>query len=224
MRRTSPTRSGPAHKCSVSSCRRTCRTIRRWPGRTTRSRPTRCAPSFHNAKDALDLPIAAPGATAIEVAAVLASMRSPIVAVVDDSTLLGAVTVSSLLSHLRHRTVRDHRLVIALTGVAAMVTLGVVDAHTAFFSTATTASARRPSWSSTKSASLPATVRRLWHFTKYGLLVTIRTTWGLLLDPILSHSPETTTVREAESVDPIAQCGPDRAYSPPRGRHFLSAR
>ncbi len=58
-------------------------------------------------KDALDLPIVAPDATAMEVAAVMAGMRSPIVAVVDDATLLGAITVSSLLSHLLgHGTIR----------------------------------------------------------------------------------------------------------------------
>ena len=51
-------------------------------------------------KDVLDLPIAAPDATAIEVAALMAGMRSPVVAVVDGSTLLGAVTVSALLAHL----------------------------------------------------------------------------------------------------------------------------
>ncbi len=51
-------------------------------------------------KDVLDLPIVAPDATAIEVAAVMAGMHSPIVAVVDGSRLLGAITVSVLLSHL----------------------------------------------------------------------------------------------------------------------------
>jgi CBS domain-containing protein len=51
-------------------------------------------------KDRLDLPIVAPDATAIEVAAVMAGLHSPIVAVVDGSTLLGAVTVSALLAHL----------------------------------------------------------------------------------------------------------------------------
>ncbi len=48
----------------------------------------------------MDLPIVASDATAIEVAAVMASMRSPIVAVVDGSRLLGAITVSGLLAHL----------------------------------------------------------------------------------------------------------------------------
>ena len=51
-------------------------------------------------KDLLDLPIVAPDATAIEVAAQMAGMRSPIVAVVDGSNLLGAITVSGLLAHL----------------------------------------------------------------------------------------------------------------------------
>lgn len=51
-------------------------------------------------QDVLDLPIVAPDATAIEVAAQMAGMHSPIVAVVDGSALLGAITVSGLLAHL----------------------------------------------------------------------------------------------------------------------------
>lgn len=51
-------------------------------------------------QDMLDLPIVEPDATAIEVAAVMARLRSPLVAVVDGSELLGAITVSALLSHL----------------------------------------------------------------------------------------------------------------------------
>jgi CBS domain-containing protein len=51
-------------------------------------------------KDVLDLPIVAPDATAIEVAGLMAGMRSPIVAVVDGETLLGAITVSALLAHM----------------------------------------------------------------------------------------------------------------------------
>jgi CBS domain-containing protein len=51
-------------------------------------------------QDVLDLPIVDGDATAIEVAALMAGMRSPIVAVVDGSTLLGAITVSGLLAHL----------------------------------------------------------------------------------------------------------------------------
>lgn len=50
--------------------------------------------------DVLDLPIVPADATAIEVAARMARMRSPIVAVVDGSSLLGAITVSELLAHL----------------------------------------------------------------------------------------------------------------------------
>lgn len=50
--------------------------------------------------DALDLPIVAPDATAIEVAALMAGLRSPMVAVVDGDGLLGAITVSVLLAHL----------------------------------------------------------------------------------------------------------------------------
>ena len=51
-------------------------------------------------KDVLDLPIAGPDATAIEVAGLMAGMPSPVVAVVECSTLLGAVTVSALPGHL----------------------------------------------------------------------------------------------------------------------------
>lgn len=50
--------------------------------------------------DVLDLPIVPADATAIEVAAQMAGMRSPIIAVVDGSRLLGAITVSGLLAHL----------------------------------------------------------------------------------------------------------------------------
>lgn len=51
-------------------------------------------------KDLFDLPVVAADATSIEIAAVMARQRSPIVAVVEDSTLLGAVTISVLLEHL----------------------------------------------------------------------------------------------------------------------------
>ncbi len=51
-------------------------------------------------KDVVDLPIVDADATSIEVAAVMARMRSPIVAVVDGSTYLGAITVSDLLGRL----------------------------------------------------------------------------------------------------------------------------
>jgi CBS domain-containing protein len=51
-------------------------------------------------KDVVDLPIVAADATSIEVAAVMARMHSPIVAVVDGTTLRGAITVSRLLHHL----------------------------------------------------------------------------------------------------------------------------
>ncbi len=50
--------------------------------------------------DVLDLPVVAADATSIEIAAVMAGQRSPIVAVVDDSRLLGAITISALLEHL----------------------------------------------------------------------------------------------------------------------------
>lgn len=51
-------------------------------------------------KDVLDLPVVGADATAVEVAALMAGMHSPIVAVVDGSTVLGAITVSALLAHL----------------------------------------------------------------------------------------------------------------------------
>ncbi len=51
-------------------------------------------------KDMLDLPVVAADATAIEVAAVMASMHSPLVAVVDEKTLLGAIRLTDLLAHL----------------------------------------------------------------------------------------------------------------------------
>jgi CBS domain-containing protein len=49
-------------------------------------------------RDREDLPIVAASATAMEVAAVMARMHSPVVAVVEkDHTLVGAITVSRLL-------------------------------------------------------------------------------------------------------------------------------
>ena len=49
--------------------------------------------------DADELPVVDPDATTIEVAAVMARMHSPLVAVVDGGTIVGAITVSRLLSH-----------------------------------------------------------------------------------------------------------------------------
>jgi len=51
-------------------------------------------------RDIDELPIVDHDATTIEVAAVMARMHSPIVAVTDGETLLGAITVSRLLGHL----------------------------------------------------------------------------------------------------------------------------
>lgn len=52
-------------------------------------------------QDVDELPVVDADATGIEVAAVMARMRSPVVAVVDDdSGFLGVITVSRLLSHL----------------------------------------------------------------------------------------------------------------------------
>jgi CBS domain-containing protein len=50
--------------------------------------------------DRLEIPLAEPDATAVEIAAQMAGMRSPIVAVVEESELLGAITISVLLRHL----------------------------------------------------------------------------------------------------------------------------
>ncbi len=50
--------------------------------------------------DLLDLPVVASDATVIEIAAVMAGRHSPIVAVMDGSRLVGAITVSALLEHL----------------------------------------------------------------------------------------------------------------------------
>ena len=51
-------------------------------------------------RDVDELPIVDHDATTIEVAAVMARMHSPIVAVVDGDEFLGAITVSRLLEHL----------------------------------------------------------------------------------------------------------------------------
>ena len=55
-------------------------------------------------QDADELPIVDPDATSLEVAAVMARMHSPLVAVVDDAEggnrVIGAITVSRLLDHL----------------------------------------------------------------------------------------------------------------------------
>jgi CBS domain-containing protein len=51
-------------------------------------------------RDSATLPVVDGGATAIEVAAVMARLHSPLVAVVDGGELLGAITVSRLLTVL----------------------------------------------------------------------------------------------------------------------------
>ena len=51
-------------------------------------------------QDADDLPVVDGDATAIEMAAVMARVRSPLVAVVEDGRVQGVVTVSRLLDHL----------------------------------------------------------------------------------------------------------------------------
>lgn len=51
-------------------------------------------------QDMDELPIVDGDATTIEVAAVMAGMHSPVVAVVEGGEVLGAITVSRLLSHL----------------------------------------------------------------------------------------------------------------------------
>jgi len=63
--------------------------------------------SRHSVRDMLpkpsdidDLPVLDADATTIEIAAVMAKMHSPLVAVVDGGHVLGAITVSRLLTHL----------------------------------------------------------------------------------------------------------------------------
>jgi CBS domain-containing protein len=51
-------------------------------------------------QDRLEIPLVEPDATSIEIAAQMARMRSPIVAVVEHGVLQGAITVSALLAHL----------------------------------------------------------------------------------------------------------------------------
>ena len=51
-------------------------------------------------QDRLEIRVVEPDATSIEIAAQMAGMRSPIIAVVEDGRLLGAITVSALLAHL----------------------------------------------------------------------------------------------------------------------------
>ena len=53
-----------------------------------------------------ELPVVSGDATTIEVAAVMARMRSPLVAVVEHGRVLGAITVSRLLSYLLPHTPR----------------------------------------------------------------------------------------------------------------------
>jgi CBS domain-containing protein len=54
----------------------------------------------HPPRDVDDSPVVDGDATAIEVAAVMARLRSPIVAVVENGKILGAITVSMLLEYL----------------------------------------------------------------------------------------------------------------------------
>lgn len=56
--------------------------------------------------DRLELPVVEADATAIEIAARMTGLRSPIIAVFDSGELLGAVTVSALLVHLLARSTR----------------------------------------------------------------------------------------------------------------------
>ena len=51
-------------------------------------------------QDVDELPVVDPDATTVEIAAVMARVHSPLVAVVDGDELLGAITVSRLLDHL----------------------------------------------------------------------------------------------------------------------------
>jgi CBS domain-containing protein len=51
-------------------------------------------------KTPVELPVVRGADTALEIAALMAKLRSPLVAVVDDGTLIGAITVSRLLERL----------------------------------------------------------------------------------------------------------------------------
>ncbi|MDQ3431573.1 MAG: CBS domain-containing protein [Actinomycetota bacterium] len=51
-------------------------------------------------KTPAEVPVVAPDATAMEVAAVMARMHSPVVAVVRDRTVIGAITTAHLLEQL----------------------------------------------------------------------------------------------------------------------------
>jgi CBS domain-containing protein len=51
-------------------------------------------------RDPDDVPVVDGDATAIEVAAVMARLRSPVVAVVEKGEMLGAITVAALFDHL----------------------------------------------------------------------------------------------------------------------------
>lgn len=51
-------------------------------------------------REPVELPVVESDATSMEIAAVMAGQRSPIVAVVDGSRFLGAISVSALLEHL----------------------------------------------------------------------------------------------------------------------------
>lgn len=66
------------------------RFLRRLDDRTVRQ----CLP-----EEPRELPVAEPKATMLELAALMARMHSPLVAVVDDGRLIGAVTLQSLLEH-----------------------------------------------------------------------------------------------------------------------------
>ena len=57
-----------------------------------------CLP--RKAREARELPVVAPTATVLEMAALMARSRSPLVAVVDDGRLLGAVTLDRLLDRV----------------------------------------------------------------------------------------------------------------------------
>ena len=81
----------PARRCCGSLSRRISRTIRRWPGCWVTRQPMSCvgglAPArcgrSSAAKDVDELPVVDGDATSLEVAAVMARMHSPLVAVVD---------------------------------------------------------------------------------------------------------------------------------------------
>ena len=114
-----------APRCCASSSPATCRTTPRSPGSSASAPPSGCWASCPAAtvRDLLpsrpdtDLAVANPDDTVLELAALMARLHSPLVAVVEDDLLAGCVTLPRVLDvlldpsarhdDLRHRGLRD---------------------------------------------------------------------------------------------------------------------